>query len=177
MQPEYPATDESMADEPRSKPGVSEKHLDRELIELFSELRVALPGVQVLYAFLLVVPFQATFGNITALDRGLYFLAFMSTTAASVLFIAPTTYHRVHFHNGDKQSLLKTANRMLVGGTVFLGIAIVTVGFLIADVLYGSAVAGVATALIAAWVFWFWYGIPLSRRAARRTDPGEDRED
>lgn len=156
-----------------SPPANDEERLNRELIELLNELRVALPGVQVLFAFLLIVPFQQRFVTITDLDRGLYFVAFLATTLACVLLIAPTTYHTIRYEHRDKASLIEYGERMLIAGTIFLGVAIVTVAFLIANVLYGSALAAVATAFLAAWLVWFWYGVPLTRLRNGRERRGE----
>lgn len=141
------------------------ERVDRELIELLNELRVVLPGVQVLFAFLLVLPFQQAFAAVTPLERGLYFVAFAATAAASVVLIAPSTYHRIRFRDGDKERMLRTSNVLLLAGTALLGLAIATVTFLIADVLFGDAVGAIAAAVAAAVVVWFWFGLPLSRKA------------
>src|ERR671916_2197791 len=82
----------------------------RELIELLNELRVALPGVQVLFAFLLTVPFTQRFPDITSLQRNVFFVAFLSAAAATAFLIAPTAYHRIRFREGDKEQMLQTAN-------------------------------------------------------------------
>jgi peptidoglycan/LPS O-acetylase OafA/YrhL len=176
-QGDYPAraevVDRIVIEDPGARPPASdEERLNRELIELLNELRVALPGIQVLFAFLLIVPFQQGFARITDLDRGLYFVAFLATTLACVLLIAPTTYHTIRYEHRDKGSLIEYGERMLIAGTVFLGVAIATVAFLITDVLYGNALAGVATAFIAAWLVWFWYGVPLTRRRRGRGSRG-----
>src|SRR5688572_18998651 len=90
--------------------------LDRELIELMNELRVVLPGVQVLFAFLLTVPFSQRFAEIAGRQRGVFFAAFLATTAASVVLMAPSAYHRVRWRQHDKAQLLKTSNRMALVG-------------------------------------------------------------
>jgi len=141
------------------------ERVDRELIELLNELRVVLPGVQVLFAFLLLLPFQQAFAAVTPLERGLYFVAFAATAAASVVLIAPSTYHRIRFRDGDKERMLRTSNVLLLAGTALLGLAIATVTFLITDVLFGDAVGAIAAAAAAAVVVWFWFGLPLSRKA------------
>lgn len=140
------------------------ERVDRELIEMLNELRVALPGVQVLFAFLLLLPFQQGFAQVTALDRGLYFVAFAATATASVLLIAPSTYHRIRFRDGDKEQMLRTSNVLFLAGTALLGLAITTVIFLITDVLFGEIVGAVAAAVAAGVVAWFWFGLPLSRK-------------
>jgi hypothetical protein len=90
------------------------ERVNRELIELLNELRVALPGVQVLFAFLLTVPFAQRFGAVSDLQRAVYFVALISTAVASVLFITPTAYHRLRWREPDKEGMLFTANRLAI---------------------------------------------------------------
>jgi VIT1/CCC1 family predicted Fe2+/Mn2+ transporter len=143
-----------------------ESRLDRELIELLNELRVALPGVQVLFAFLLAVPFTQRFEEITELQKYTFFVALLATMAGTVLMIAPTAYHRLRFRDHDKERMLHTANRLAVGGTVFLALAMTATVFLITDMLFKSVVTALVTAATAALFAWFWYGLPLSRKAS-----------
>src|SRR3954467_7811545 len=100
--------------------------IDRELIELLNELRVALPGVQVLFAFLLVLPFQQRWTIVNEVEKAAYFISFASTAVASILLIAPSTYHRIRFRDQDKFDLLRFGNRMLLSASVFLAVAITT---------------------------------------------------
>jgi uncharacterized membrane protein len=145
--------------------GEDEKErVDRELIELLNELRVALPGVQVLFAFLLTVPFSQGFSKVTTFQRDVYFAAFLATALATALMIAPTTYHRIHFRAHNKERLLLTSNKLSLVGSVFLAIAIGTAVFFVTDVLFKVATASIVTGLISAWFGWFWYGLPLLRR-------------
>jgi amino acid transporter len=141
--------------------------LDRELIELLNELRVALPGVQVLFAFLLIVPFSNGWDKVTDLQRDIFFVAFIATCVSSVLLIAPSAHHRLLWREGDKEHMLATANRLAIAGTAFLAIGMGAVVFLIADVLFSGWWAALTTALIAATFAWFWYGLPLLRRTQR----------
>ena len=143
---------------------------DRELIELLNELRVVLPGVQVLFAFLLTVPFSNGFSKMTDLQRDVYFAAFISTTIATILLIAPSTYHRIQFRQGDKERMLFTASRLALWGTGFLALAIAAVVYVITDVLFHAAWAGVVTAVIAVFGVVMWYGLPLYRRAQERRE-------
>lgn len=143
---------------------MAETKQDRELIELLTELRVALPGVQVLFAFLLVVPFSQGFSNVTRPQRAVYFAAFLATTIATALLIAPTSYHRLRWRARDKERMLVTSNRLTIAGTLFLAIAMVCVVFFITDFLYGGISAWV-TAAAAATFLWLWYGLPLKRAA------------
>lgn len=142
--------------------------LDRELIELLNELRVALPGVQVLFAFLLTVPFSQRFGSVTSGQRAVYFTSVLSTATATILFIAPTAYHRLRWRDRDKERLLRSANRMAIAGTIFLAVSIVSVVWVITSVLFGTLPAVLAGLLAAVLVAWLWYALPLSRRARER---------
>jgi uncharacterized protein DUF6328 len=140
--------------------------VDRELIELLNELRVALPGVQVLFAFLLTLPFTQRFAEITTAQRDVYFASFLAAAAASALLIAPSAYHRLHFRGGaaDKERMLLTANRLAIGGTAFLAVAISGTVFVVTDVLFRWGAAALVTGAVAGLFGWFWYGLPLTRR-------------
>jgi predicted membrane channel-forming protein YqfA (hemolysin III family) len=140
------------------------ERLDRELIELLNELRVVLPGVQVLFAFLLTVPFTNQFSRITNTQRQVFFATFLFTTAATALLIAPSAYHRLRWRQHDKQKMLETSNRLSIGGMVFLTFALVCAAFLVADLLYHAAMAALVAALVASFFLWFWWGLPLWRR-------------
>ena len=141
-----------------------DERVNRELIELLNELRVALPGVQVLFAFLLILPFSQRFDRVTDIQRAVYFGSFMCASLATALLIAPTTYHRIRFRQRDKERMLLTANRLAIWATVLLLGGTAGAVYLITDVLYHSVVASLLTAGVVAWFVWFWYGIPLSRR-------------
>ena len=141
-----------------------ESKQDRELLELLNELRVALPGVQVMFAFLLVVPFSQGFAKITTTQKNVYFAAFLLTTAATAFLIAPTAYHRLRWREKDKEQMLVTSNRLTIAGTAFLASAMACVVYFISDFLYGSWSA-LVTALAAATFAWLWYGLPLLRAA------------
>jgi Family of unknown function (DUF6328) len=145
----------------------SKDDLDRELIELLNELRVALPGVQVLFAFLLAVPFANGWRRVTHFQRDVFFVAFLCTTAATILLIAPSTYHRLRWREHDKEYMLMTANRLAIAGSAFLALAMISVVLLITDLLFSLPWALLATSLVAVAFAWFWYGLALMRRAER----------
>jgi hypothetical protein len=167
------ADDERKDEGSGKRPDENEKERqDRELIELLNELRVVLPGVQVLFAFLLTVPFSNGFPKMTDLQRDVYFVAFISATIATILLIAPSTYHRIHFRMGDKEELLFTANKMAIWGTVFLAAAMTSSLFVITDVLFHSATASAVTGVAALVAFGFWYALPLYRRRRLREKSG-----
>jgi cytochrome b subunit of formate dehydrogenase len=138
--------------------------IDRELIELLNELRIVLPGVQVLFAFLLILPFSQGFAKVTQAQRAVYFGSFVCTALATALFIAPSTYHRLRFRQKDKERMLFTANKLAIAGTALLLVATAGVVYLITDLLYHLLAASLVTAAISGWFIWFWYGLPLSRR-------------
>ncbi len=147
------------------EPGEDEHaRVDRELIELLNELKVALPAVQVLFAFLLVLPFYARFAAITGLQKGVYFTSFLCAAAASGLYVAPSAYHRLNFRRRNKERLLLTSNQFAIAGTAFLAVALSGAIFLVADVLYRGPWVGIVTGCAAAWFVWLWFGLPLLRR-------------
>jgi hypothetical protein len=144
-----------------------ESRLDRELIELLNELRVALPGVQVLFAFLLAMPFTQRFERLAARDKAVFFAALLSTLVASALLIAPSSYHRLRFRDRDKEQLIRTANRLVLWGMGFVAVAMACSVFVVAEFVYGGVV-GTVVALGTAGLFgWFWYALPLTRELRR----------
>jgi hypothetical protein len=146
------------------------ERLNRELIELLNELRVALPGVQVLFAFLLTVPFSSRFSDLNDGQRAVYFVTFVATTIAITLFMAPTAYHRLRFRQGDKEQMLRTSNVFAIGGIAFLAIAMTAAVVLTADLLFGLGTAAVVGAVAFALLVWAWFAIPLLRRAREGGD-------
>jgi hypothetical protein len=145
-----------------------EHDLDRELLELLNELRVALPGVQVLFAFLLAVPFTTGWERVTDFQRDVFFIAFLCTAAASILLIAPSAYHRLRWREGEKEQMLVTSNRLAIAGTVFLALGMTAVVLLISDLLFKAWWAALTTAIVAGGFAWFWYGIPFVHRPSTR---------
>ena len=151
-------------DGPRDDDEAPEERLNRELIELLNELRVALPGVQVLFAFLLTVPFSDRFLELTASQRAFYFTTFVGTTIATGLFMAPTAYHRIRFRQGDKERMLQTSNRFAVVGIGFLALSVTTAVILTADLLFGLATAAMVGLATFAFLVWVWFAIPVARK-------------
>jgi hypothetical protein len=141
-----------------------QERLDRNLMELLGELRVALPGVQVLFAFLLAVPFQARFVRVTTFQRDVYFATLMCALVASACFIAPTAFHRITFRLQQKRALVAYSNRLAIAGLAALALAMTGVILLISDVLFGAATAIVATALALALLTILWGALPLRHR-------------
>jgi hypothetical protein len=142
-----------------------EERLNRELIELMNELRVALPGVQVLFAFLLIVPFSNGYSNMTELQKDVFFITFLCTAAASAFLIAPSAQHRLRWREYDKERLLVVANRQAIAGSVLLALAMSGATFLVTDVLFEVTSAAIVTGCVAALFTWLWFGWPLLREA------------
>ena len=140
------------------------ERLDRNLDELFAGLRVALPGVQVLFAFLLVLPFQTRFPDTTPFQEKVYFATLLSTALASILLIGPSARHRIQFRQGDKEYVVLSANRLAIAGLGCLAIAILGAILLVSDFLFGTGLAAAATAAVAAALAWCWFASPLGRR-------------
>jgi hypothetical protein len=144
------------------------ERLDRNLNELLGELRVALPGVQVLFAFLLAVPFNQRFSQVTSFQRDVYLVTLLLTALASALLIAPSAYHRIQFRQDDKRQIVMVANRLAISGFAVLAVAMTGVILLVTDFLFGISTA-VPLAVVAALVFvTLWYVVPLGRRRAVR---------
>lgn len=139
------------------------QRLDRNLQELLAGLRVALPGVQVLFAFLLLLPFQRHFPELDGRQEALYFIALFSTALASILLIAPSARHRLRFRRGDKAYVVFSANRLAVAGLVCLGTGIIASLLLVSDVIFGSPAAIVASSVVGLVLVWVWFGSPLVR--------------
>src|ERR687885_2470575 len=121
------------------------ERLDRNLTELLGELRVALPGVQVLFAFLLAVPFQQGFTKASPFEKSMYFVTLLTTAIAAAFLIAPSSLHRLEFRRDDKRYVVFAANRLAITGFAFLGVAMTSATLLITHYLYGTAAAIVTT--------------------------------
>jgi hypothetical protein len=139
---------------------------DRHLAELMQEVRVAQTGVQVLFGFLLTVPFTVGADSLAAGQRRLYFVTLAVAGTAAMLLIAPSAQHRVLFRCGDKAQLVRTANRYALAGLACVALAMTGALGLVADVLFDSRLATLAAAIAALACGWCWYGQPLLRRRA-----------
>jgi uncharacterized protein DUF6328 len=144
------------------------ERLDRNLTELLNELRVALPGVQVLFAFLLTVPFTNRFAELAPYQEKIYYGTLLCAAAASAFLIAPSVHHRVEFRLSDKRHVVFLANRLAIIGLAFLALAMSGAVLLITDVLFGGAAAAIATTAVAAVFGLLWYGMPVRRRLKLR---------
>src|SRR3954451_19032425 len=139
------------------------ERLDRNLNELLGELRVALPGVQVLFAFLLAVPFNQRFNQASDFEKGVYFVTLIGTAIAAAFLIAPSAMHRILFRADDKHHIVFTANRFSVIGFAVLGVAMTAAVLLVTHFIYANALAIVTTAIVAVIFFGLWFAFPYAR--------------
>src|SRR3954452_6059503 len=151
-------------DPDRLRDETATERLDRNLVELLQEVRVVQTGVQVLFAFLLTVPFSSRFDEITGFQRGTYFAALVGAAAASVLLIAPPTLHRVLFRMGQKEYMVEMSNRLALGGLVSTAVAMVAVMLLVSDVMFGMGIGVVIGVVTAVAFVGGWAALPLRRR-------------
>jgi hypothetical protein len=148
------------------------ERLDRNLSELLGELRVALPGVQVLFAFLFVVPFNQGYTRMSRFDKTTYFVTLLCTALASILLIAPTAQHRLAFRHDQKQDLVDAANSLSIAGLGALALAMTGAILLVTNLVFGTLAAVLTTAGVLLVFAAIWYGPAMRRRAARRSQPG-----
>jgi predicted neutral ceramidase superfamily lipid hydrolase len=153
-----------MAEETQDRESRNER-LNRELIELLQELRVILPGVQVLFAFLLTIPFNQRFEILSERQKDVYYGAVLCTAAAAILLIAAPNLHRFLFRASEKEWVLRTSNRLTLLGTGALAIAMTAAIYLITDVLHAGVTVPVVTGLTVLAMAWLWFALPLARRA------------
>src|SRR4051794_40571280 len=141
------------------------ERVNRELIELLNELRVALPGVQVLFAFLLAVPFSNGYTRITDFQKQVFFVTLVATSISTACFIVPTAYHRLNFRKREKERILFSSNKFAIAGLIFLAVSMIGVIVLVTDVIYSDAAALVTGALALVLFGGLWLVLPLLRRA------------
>ncbi len=151
-----------MPDDP-DRAETERERLNRQLDQLLGELRVAMPGVQVLFAFLLALPFQQRFTAVTEFQKDVYFVTLLAAAAASALFIAPTAFHRLRFEGGDKPFLVRVSSKMALAGLVFLAIAMNGAVLLVTDVLFDGAVVVITVAITATAYIGLWFVLGLVR--------------
>jgi cation transport ATPase len=143
------------------------ERLDRELEELLQELRLALPGVQILFAFLLVVPFNNRFRETDPAQRAVWFVALLFALGAVGCLIAPTAYHRIRFRDFDKEWLVTMGTRLALAGLVCLATALAASAFFVVGFVYGDELAGAVAAAAAAALGGLWFGLPITRAVIR----------
>lgn len=146
---------------------------DKEVQQLLEELRIVLPGVEILFGFLLTVPFNQGFDQLPSYDQIIFFVGLLAAAAASVALIAPSAFHRIRWRDrGDVQErMLRTANWQALLGLAGLAVAMTCGIFVVADLLFGLTVAAVATTSILAFAFVLWIVVPLRGGTASRSGP------
>ena len=135
---------------------------DQELIELLNEIRVGLSGATVLFGFLLIVPFSATWDETTRPMRAAYVVSFLATLLSVVALMGPTVYHRLRWRERNKERMLRAANLMTLAGMTLLAIAMTAAVYLVVDSVVNATWALVMTAVSAAAFLAVWLALPLS---------------
>lgn len=144
-----------------------QERLNRQLSELLQELRVALPGVQLLFGFLLTVPFNQRFEEVTSAQRAIYLVALLGAALSSALLIAPAAFHRLVFKRGDRPRVIAVASVSLVAGLASLAVSITAAVLLVTSYLFSDAVAAASTAFVAAAIGGLWFGTAWIRNESR----------
>jgi len=156
---------QAVPDPPAStRPESADERADRNLNELLMELRVALPGVQVLFGFLLTVPFTIRFQSLSFQQEQLYLAALLSAAATTALLVTPTANHRLLFRKGDKEYLVVASNRLAVAGIAFMAVSMCSSIQLVTSVVFDSSTEVVITFGAAVGFAWLWFVRPLLRR-------------
>lgn len=162
----------SMATE-NGRDETEKERIDRNLAELTAELRVALPGVQVLFAFLLVIPFNKGFETVTGFQKSVYLGTLLTTALSAVLLIAPTINHRLQFRTDNKAQILRDANSLSIAGLAVLAVAMCGALVLVSDYVFGAGAAIASCICVGLCFITLWYALPMLRmRARRRSPPG-----
>jgi len=141
---------------------------DRNLAELIQELRVVGLGVQVLFGFLLSLPFTVRFSGLSQAQRGLYVASITLAAVATVLLIGPVAYHRLVFREGMKESLVRFSNAMAISGLAAVAGAVLTAVLLVTGYVAGALTGVLITVLVGVMLCGLWFALPLTRRAVRR---------
>jgi hypothetical protein len=142
----------------------SDEKTDQHMIELLNELRVVLPGAQVLLGFLLTAPFATRFEQTSHFDRGLWFACMLFTTVGALTLMAPSIYHRMRWQDGVKEKAVEVGHQLFLAGTASLGVGMLCAVFLLGDVLFGPPAAILATAVVALVIVSTWYVLPIRQR-------------
>jgi hypothetical protein len=137
---------------------------NRQLDQLLQETRVVMPGVQVLFAFLLSVVFQNRFAQATRFEHDIYLATILCSAAAALCFIAPAAWHRILFQQKDKRHIIAVANRFVICGVGFLALAMTLALLLVCDFVFGGTTAAIVPLVAGPAFAWFWFGAPLLRR-------------
>lgn len=153
------------SDQARERSESEQERADRNFVELLQGARVAVTGVQVLFAFLLTVPFSPGFARLSPAERWLFYVALVSAAVASICYIAPTAQHRVLFRQGRKETLVRRSNFYGIVGALALAVSMTTATMLVIDYLFGGTLAWVTAGILAALALWTWFGQPALNRS------------
>lgn len=152
--------EERISDEGRESQG---ERRARESVELLQELRIMIPGVQILFALLLVVPFSARFDEVTLTQRYVFFGTVAVTAAATAFLMAPSAHHRVLWRRNLREERLRSANRLTLVGLGCLLLPMAGTVFLVSAGVFGSSVAAVACSAMTLFFVCLWFVHPLVR--------------
>jgi hypothetical protein len=164
MAPEETTKHEARADEDHAE------KLDRELIELLNELRVVMPGVQVLFGFLLTVPFQQRFTEVDDFQRIVYFITLLLTAASAAFLMGPSAFHRLTFREHQKPYLIALGTRQTIVGMALLALAMNGVLLLLTDVLFHTLTVAIVVAATSALFTWLWFGLAWRRKLSGKKE-------
>jgi Family of unknown function (DUF6328) len=142
-----------------------ESKRDRQMIELLNELRIALPGVQILFAFLLTVPFSVRFERLTGFQRDTYYVTLIATALSAACLIAPSAAHRLRFHQGERAWIVESASELMIAGLAFLALALAGCVLLITDLMFEGARVWIYSGVVAVIIVGLWFVRPLTRHA------------
>lgn len=145
----------------------NEEMLDRNTIELLNELRVASTGIQVMFGFLLIVPFNSGFRRISSFEKDVYFVTLLCVATSSVLLIAPSIQHRILFRQGQKAYVVRMANQLAIISMVFLGTGFTGILVLLSDFVIGGVAPIIIGVLATAGIGTLWFAVPIARRVGR----------
>jgi membrane-bound acyltransferase YfiQ involved in biofilm formation len=161
------SSDHDPPERPQDRSEDEQQRLNRQMMELLNELRVAMPGVQVLFGFLLTVPFQQRFQRVTEFQETVYFATLISAAVATAFLIAPSAYHRLMLEQHDKPNIIHIGSGQMIAGLCALALAMNGAVLLVTDVLFEAGTVIVTLALLASLYVTLWFGFPLVRRAQK----------
>jgi hypothetical protein len=152
---------------PADRTEEEQERLNRQMMELLNEIRVAMPGVQILFGFLLAVPFQQRFAQVSDFQRTVYFATLVCSAVAAAFLIAPSAYHRMMFEQHDKPNIIHIGTGQFLVGLAAMALAMNGAVLLVTDVLFGAGTVAITVALIGSLYLTLWFGFGLFRRLGK----------
>jgi hypothetical protein len=156
--------DDAVATKGGKKEKSEEELRDRQMLELLNELRIALPGVQILFAFLLTVPFTMRYGDLSFFQRDVFYVTLVATALSTACLIAPTAAHRFRFHKRDRAWIVETASTLMTVGLGFLAVAIGGAILMITDMMFDGTRVWVYSGALWLVIAGLWFVRPALRR-------------